>query len=141
MATFTCLPTGASSRGHQLKAVHTDGTHPAGALNDLPVKNIDTDKIRNKLGIRPMKDFLHRAELDQIPVLHDSDLVGQGPGIVQVVDNVYDRGPPLLNCLFKKAPGLVPGLEIQGGKGFVHEQKPWFHGKGPCKCDPLLFTP
>ncbi len=74
------------------------------------------------------------------PLVNDAHQVGDGKSLGLVVGDHNGAGALFLeNVPYLQAEALAQ-LDIQVGKGFVHQQQHRFRGQSSCQCDPLLLA-
>ena len=115
-------------------------------LDDLLVDHLAgeyvavSDEVRDESVDRLVVDFLRRALLLDVALVHDDDLVGHRQGLFLVVGDVYEGDAELLLEPDELVLHLLPELEIERAERLVEQQHSRFVHYGPRHGYPLLLT-
>src|SRR4029077_19413585 len=112
-----------------------------------PLQHLSRKKVRvpNKLGDKPRARSVVNgpglSDLQNPPMLHDGDPVGQYERFLLIVGHVNCGGAQLLMNPPKLHLHFASELRIEVAEGFVQKEHLWFYDDGPAERNSLLLSP
>ena len=99
-----------------------------------------SNKLAGVFLFRPGENFFRGAGFHNDPVLHDNDIVAEGPDHLEVVaDENIGEVESLLKA-FEQLQDLELDGPVQGGGGFVQDHEFRFQDQCPGDGDPLVLA-
>ncbi len=107
-----------------------------GSVDDIAF----TDEIRDKGIFRFIINVYGRADLKNVPPVHDDDRIAHGQGFLLIVGHINKGNADLLLNLLELYLHFFSQLEIQSAQRFVQKQHLRAVDDGACDRNSLLLT-
>ena len=98
------------------------------------------DEVGNEPAGGPLIDFLGRANLEQLAVVHDGNAVAHRERLFLIVGDEHEAHPQLALERLEFALHLLTELEVESAERFIEEKHLGFVDERPRERHPLLLA-